>query len=116
MSQSGRAATKVPEPRMEHGLNTERESALMALEKEEITEKIWVKMSPRGEGGLIAEVGGNGAVRRLERLARGNGKGSASAFTTRLQGLPLHGGSSLPINRLVRQSTVHPSRISQLNS
>ncbi len=24
---------------MEHGLNTERESALMALEKEEITEK-----------------------------------------------------------------------------
>src|SRR6266545_5939946 len=48
MAQSGRAATKVPEPRMEHGLNTERESALMALEKEEITEKISSQLHLKG--------------------------------------------------------------------
>ncbi len=53
---------------MEHGLNTERESALMALEKEEITEKIspqfhlkdlfWESVfrpcSIRGSGPLVA--------------------------------------------------------------
>ena len=33
---------------MEHGLNTERESALMALEKEEITEKISSQLHPKG--------------------------------------------------------------------
>ncbi len=48
MSQSGGAATKLPEPRMEHGLNTERESALMALEKEEITEKISSQLHLKG--------------------------------------------------------------------
>src|SRR6266542_6165254 len=48
MARSGRAATKVPEPRMEHGLNTERESALMALEKEEITEKISSQLHLKG--------------------------------------------------------------------
>src|SRR6266542_2627381 len=48
MPRSGRAATKVPEPRMEHGLNTERESALMALEKEEITEKISSQLHLKG--------------------------------------------------------------------
>ncbi len=48
MARSGRAATKVPEPRMEHGLNTERESALMTLEKEEITEKISSQLHLKG--------------------------------------------------------------------
>src|SRR6266545_3739817 len=48
MSRSGRVATKVPEPRMEHGLNTERESALIALEKEEITEKISSQLHLKG--------------------------------------------------------------------
>src|SRR6266536_5360028 len=36
------------EPRMEHGLNTERESALMALEKEEITEQISSRLHLKG--------------------------------------------------------------------
>jgi len=33
---------------MEHGLNTERESALMALEKEEITEQISSRLHLKG--------------------------------------------------------------------
>ena len=47
---------------------------------------------PRGEGGLVAAVGRNGAVRRLERLERDNAKSGARAFTPRRHDLPLPGG------------------------
>ncbi len=47
---------------------------------------------PRGKGGVFAAVGRNGAVRRLERLERGNAKSGARAFTPRRHDLPLPGG------------------------
>src|SRR6266496_1037725 len=51
---------------------------------------------PRGEGGLVAAVGRNGAVRRLERLERGKDESSTRVFTTRCHDLPLPGGEGEP--------------------